>query len=104
NAVNRLRDGAVLKHGLGEVNYVVDDDFRAACRKGKNVRPERSLAAERRCERKIRTGSDVVNNLEYGSAFVGSTRADRNLLNDRPRWQVAASGIRGGAAEAIEAI
>ena len=57
NTVNRLGDDTVLEHGFGEVNHIVDDDFRAGCCKGKDVRGERSLPIEGRCERKMAPGA-----------------------------------------------
>ena len=83
DTIDRLGDDAVLEHRLGEVQYVVNDDFRAGCCKGKDVRGESGLPVERRGERKTRAWSDVMDNLQYSSAFVGSFRADRNLLDNR---------------------
>src|SRR5262245_48856794 len=98
NTVNRLGDDTVLEHGFGEVNHIVDHDFRAGCRKSKDVGGESGLPVERRGERKTCAWSDVMDNLQYRSALVGSLRADRDFLDNLHSRQVAAAHVGSGAA------
>src|SRR4030095_16262371 len=100
DTIYRLGDDTVLEHRLRQGNYIIDDDFRAGCCEGKDVRGESGLPVERRGERKTRARSDVMDNLQYRSALVGSFRADRDLLDNLHRRQVAAARVGSGTAPA----
>lgn len=73
HAIDRLRDDAVLKHRLGKIDHIIDDDPGVAGRSRElaDARCEIRLAEERAVEGLRGAGGDVANQLHHGAAFVG---------------------------------
>ena len=68
--LDRMGDDAVLEHGLGEIDDVVDDHVRAVVGELHDAVREVRLALERGVERLLRTRRDVVDDLHHRAALV----------------------------------